>query len=57
MYENMLADCLTLLTLLTDGFWLLGKLIRIYLYDMNKRVSQRNRAGKNSADKLQRSFI
>ena len=31
MYENMLADRLTLLTLLTDGFWLLGKLLRAYL--------------------------
>ena len=30
MYENILADCLTILTLLTDGFWLLGKSFRAY---------------------------
>ncbi len=53
MYEDLLADYLTCLALLT-AFVLFGELVRAYiLYDLNKRVSHRNPAGNDSADKLQ----
>ena len=53
MYEDLLANCLTCLALLT-AFARLGELIRAYiLYDMSKRASQKDPAGNDLADKLQ----